>query len=600
MSLRLPRLRQRHQRLRFGERGRQRLVADHVDAGLEEGGGDRRMQMVGRDDDDRLDAVGPGRLGPRHLAVIGIAAVGGEADVGSRRGRVRRVGRQRAGHQRDLVVEPHRQPMHRADEGVAPAADHADPQPIAARIRQTLRRPCSSAPRVQSCCFNVWPSIGRLLRFSKHVSILLVVKILCQAARNGGKTRPDREDRVAKHGVLGISFDHMHMGDLLRQVAEHPDAEIAGIFDPDRKRMETAIATLRHPGGPGFRRPRGLSVEDQGRPRHRLLGDRRACQHRREDRAARAQHHGRKAVRGERRRCAPDDRGHGGHRPQAGGQLAARLVSLAQHRQAADRRRRDRRPDRGAFLRRQSRPAVPSRRQGRGVAARRSKRQKPSSWWYKKASGGGSLLDYLGYGTTLGTWFMNGEEPIEVTSVVDETPGIEVDQHSITVCRYARGLSKFETRWGTLTDPWTQQPQPKCGFVLVGTDGSISSYDYDNFVTLQTRQVTTPAEVPADIAGRPARADRIYARAHRGRRADIRAARSGAQSRRPKDDRQRGAFRREQAVRSARAMRRAAGAPKSWPRPSAARRPRRSGKTLEKARWRQRPGGARLRQAAHL
>ena len=54
----------------------------------------------------------------------------------------------------------------------------------------------------------------------------------------------DREDSVAKHGVLGISFDHMHMGDLLRQVAEHPDAEIAGIFDPDRKRMESAIATF--------------------------------------------------------------------------------------------------------------------------------------------------------------------------------------------------------------------------------------------------------------------------------------------------------------------------------------------------------------------
>jgi predicted dehydrogenase len=53
---------------------------------------------------------------------------------------------------------------------------------------------------------------------------------------------------VTKYGVLGISFDHMHMGDLLRQVAEHPDAEIAGIFDPDRKRMETAIATFDIPG----------------------------------------------------------------------------------------------------------------------------------------------------------------------------------------------------------------------------------------------------------------------------------------------------------------------------------------------------------------
>jgi hypothetical protein len=37
---------------------------------------------------------------------------------------------------------------------------------------------------------------------------------------------------VAKHGVLGLSFDHMHMGDLLREVASHPDAEIAGVFDP--------------------------------------------------------------------------------------------------------------------------------------------------------------------------------------------------------------------------------------------------------------------------------------------------------------------------------------------------------------------------------
>jgi hypothetical protein len=47
---------------------------------------------------------------------------------------------------------------------------------------------------------------------------------------------------VARHGVLGINFDHMHMGDLLREVAEHPDAEIAGVFDPDRARMAAADA----------------------------------------------------------------------------------------------------------------------------------------------------------------------------------------------------------------------------------------------------------------------------------------------------------------------------------------------------------------------
>jgi predicted dehydrogenase len=71
------------------------------------------------------------------------------------------------------------------------------------------------------------------------------------------------------------------------------------------------------------------------------------------------------------------------------------------------------------------------------VSPEEVERQKPGSWWYKKASGGGSLLDYMGYGATLGTWYMNGAAPLEVTCTVDETPGIEVDQHAIAVCRYA-------------------------------------------------------------------------------------------------------------------------------------------------------------------
>jgi predicted dehydrogenase len=52
---------------------------------------------------------------------------------------------------------------------------------------------------------------------------------------------------VARHGVVGINFDHMHMGDLLRLVADHPDAEIAGIYDPDPARMQAAIATFAIP-----------------------------------------------------------------------------------------------------------------------------------------------------------------------------------------------------------------------------------------------------------------------------------------------------------------------------------------------------------------
>ncbi|NBU65323.1 MAG: gfo/Idh/MocA family oxidoreductase, partial [Chloroflexia bacterium] len=43
---------------------------------------------------------------------------------------------------------------------------------------------------------------------------------------------------------VGVNFDHMHMGDLLRKVHEHPNAEIAGICDADPARMQAAIANF--------------------------------------------------------------------------------------------------------------------------------------------------------------------------------------------------------------------------------------------------------------------------------------------------------------------------------------------------------------------
>src|SRR6185437_4481705 len=130
-------------------------------------------------------------------------------------------------------------------------------------------------------------------------------------------------------------------------------------------------------------------------------------------------------------------------------------------------------------------------------------RQKSGSWFYRRDKGGGSMLDYLGYGTTLGTWYLNGKAPLEVTAVVDQPPGLEVDEHSITIARYDTGLSKFETRWGTLTDPWTLQPQPKCGFVLVGSTGSIASYDYEKTVRVQTLARPEGFDVAVDVLKAP-------------------------------------------------------------------------------------------------
>ena len=80
---------------------------------------------------------------------------------------------------------------------------------------------------------------------------------------------------------------------------------------------------------------------------------------------------------------------------------------------------------------------------------------------------------------------------------------MEVDEHSVTVARYESGLSKYETRWGAFTDPWTHQPQPKCGFVIVGSAGTISSYDFEPVVRVQTKERPEAHEIPVDQLNPP-------------------------------------------------------------------------------------------------
>jgi glucose-fructose oxidoreductase len=139
------------------------------------------------------------------------------------------------------------------------------------------------------------------------------------------------------------------------------------------------------------------------------------------------------------------------------------------------------------------------------VAPEEAARRKSQSWFYRRDEGGGSLQDYLGYGSTLGTWFHRGRAPVEVMAMVDSQPGLEVDEHSVTIARYETGLSKFETRWGTFTDPWILQPQPKCGFVIVGTQGTIASYDYEQTIRVQTREHPEGQVLPVDTPQAPRR-----------------------------------------------------------------------------------------------
>ncbi len=300
-----------------------------------------------------------------------------------------------------------------------------------------------------------------------------------------------------RHRIVGISFDHMHMGDLLRLVQQHPRAEVVGVWHDNREKPAEVLGRLGMDENLIFSDWReclevskptlavlcsstathaewGLRLADFGldtlieKPFAATLEEADAMI---------------SAYRNHNRRLAinwplawyPTHR------------TAYRLIQEQRIGEVINVHFYD--GNRG--------PAhhVMDKIEVTGEALIKEKQQ---SWFYRKSAGGGSLLDYLGYGTTLATWFNGGQKPQEIMSMVDEPAGVEVDEHSITIAKYTHGLSKFETRWGTFSDPWTFQPQPKCGFVICGTAGTISSYDFEPHVRLQTNSSPQGEEIPVD------------------------------------------------------------------------------------------------------
>jgi glucose-fructose oxidoreductase len=297
--------------------------------------------------------------------------------------------------------------------------------------------------------------------------------------------------------IAGINFDHMHMGDLLRMTREHPHAEIVAICDETSSRMEAAARNFNLPPERVFTDYRRCL--EQTKPDVVILCPATARHAEWTEKVAPFGVH-MLMEKPFASTLAEADRMIAAVR-KTGKQLAINwpLRWVASHVMAK------RLIDEGTIgdlievhFYDGNRGPVRHLADKIEVPEEEATREKSKSWFYKKAEGGGSLQDYLGYGVTLGTWYHGGKSPLEVTAVVDQPSGVEVDEHSITIARYARGLSKFETRWGTFTDPWILQPQPKCGFILVGTAGTISSFDYEKTIRVQTRQHPEAREVPVD------------------------------------------------------------------------------------------------------
>ena len=297
--------------------------------------------------------------------------------------------------------------------------------------------------------------------------------------------------------IAGINFDLMHMGDLLRLAHEHPNAEIVGICDENPARMQSAFQNFSIPDDRVF--SDWKTCLEQSKPDVVILCPNTASH---ADYVERVAPYGVHVLIEKPFAASLEDADRMIAAMQAGGgrmvinwplawypahRTAKRLADEGQIGQVLEVHFYD--GNRGPLYHLADKLEV---------TQAEVQAQKADSWWYKKAFGGGSLLDYVGYGVTLGTWFHNGLAPLEVTTSTWTGPGLEVDEHSVTVCRYGHGLSKYETRWGTFSDPWVLQPQPKCGFVLVGTDGTISSYDFEPSIRLQTRTNPAVHEIPVD------------------------------------------------------------------------------------------------------
>jgi glucose-fructose oxidoreductase len=300
---------------------------------------------------------------------------------------------------------------------------------------------------------------------------------------------------MSKIRVAGINFDHMHMGDLLRLAFNHPDAEIVGVCDDEPDRMRSAIGNFGIPPEKVF-----TDVEEcleKSKPDFAILCPATGRHAEYAERVARHKVH--LLV----------------EKPFASSlEDADRMIAAARRHKVllainwplrwvtchctAYRLLREGLIGDLQEVHYYNGNRGPLYHTADKIEIAPTAAMKRKSWFYIKSQGGGSLLDYLGYGSTLGTWYHQGKKPIEVTSVIDRPKGLEVDEHSVTVARYAAGLSTFETRWGTFTDPWKAQPQPKCGFVLKGADGTIGSYDYQPGIQVQTRRHPEGIAIPSD------------------------------------------------------------------------------------------------------
>src|SRR3954466_3913472 len=208
---------------------------------------------------------------------------------------------------------------------------------------------------------------------------------------------------MKKWKVAGINFDHMHMGDNLRMAFNHPEVEIVGICDEQPERMATAVANFGITSDRVFTDYR--QCLETATPDLVILCPATARHGEWVERVAPFGTHilvekpfAASLAEADRMAAAVAKTGkllaiNWPLRWVASHVTAKRLIDEGRIGDVTEVHFYD--GNRGPLFHRADKVEVSPEQ----VAA-----EKPNSWWYKRANGGGSLLDYVGYGTTLGTW----------------------------------------------------------------------------------------------------------------------------------------------------------------------------------------------------
>ena len=177
-----------HQVARLRTCVHQRLVAHHMEAGFHKGLGHGVVQVVGRDDGNKVDALfgWAAQLVGQQLLPAAVVAVIGQKQVAARGACLVGAAGEGAGHQFDLAVQRGSLAVHAADEGIAAAAHHGIAQ-AAWWIRSvegkaheacwSLANTASNAPaaglksrRLQKAALSVAPC-SRSMRLSSHSTL---------------------------------------------------------------------------------------------------------------------------------------------------------------------------------------------------------------------------------------------------------------------------------------------------------------------------------------------------------------------------------------------------------------------------------------------